>query len=136
MYASGNGFVRRLETALAAGATTKLAEWTGGEPGRLTAAQVARAALEGDAFAGRLWSDAVSFLGLALTNAVTLLNPERLVLGGGVVETVPDLVQSVAAQIQANATLMAKRAVRVTTAELGEWAGAVGAACLVIEARV
>jgi len=136
VYASGSGFGRRLETALAAGTTTKLAEWTRGEPGRLTAAQVARAALEGDSFAERLWSDAVSFLGLALTNAVTLLNPERLVLGGGVMETVPALVQNVAAHIQANTTLMAKRAVRVTTAELGEWAGAVGAASLVIEESI
>ncbi len=133
VYASGSGFIRRLETALEDGTTTRLAEWTGGEPSRLTAAQVARAAREGDSFAERLWSDAVRFLGLSLTNAVTFLNPERLVLGGGVVETVPDLVQSVAAQIQASATLMAKRAVRVVTAELGDWAGVVGAACLVIE---
>lgn len=133
VYASGSGFVRRLETALAAGTTTRLAEWTGGEPGRLTAAQVARAALEGDSFAALLWSDAVSFLGLALTNAVTLLNPERLVLGGGVVETVPELVRSIASQVEAGTTLMAKRVVRVVTAELGEWAGAVGAAALVIE---
>jgi glucokinase len=125
--------VRRLETALAWGTSTKLAESTGGEPSSLTAAQVARAAREEDPFATLLWSDAARFLGLSLTNAVTFLNPERLVLGGGVVETVPDLVQSVAAQIQANATLMAKRAVRVVTAELGEWAAAVGAADLVAE---
>jgi glucokinase len=135
VYASGSGFVRRLETALAAGTPTMLAEWTEGKPTRLTAAQVARAAAEGDKFATLLWTDAVRFLGLALTNAVTLLNPARLVLGGGVVEAVPELVQSVASQVEASTTLMAKRAVRVTTAELGEWAGAVGAASLVTEER-
>lgn len=135
-YVSGSGFVRRLAAALAGGTPTRLAEWTSGDPARLTAAQVARAATEGDALATLLWTDAMRFLGLAITNVVTLVNPERLVLGGGVVETVPGLVPRVAALVDAGATLMAKRAVRVTTAELGEWAGTVGAADLVAVERV
>jgi len=94
---------------------------------------VARAAWEEDPFATLLWSDAARFCGLSLTNAVTYLNPERLVLGGGVVETVPALFKNVAAQIQANPPPMPNRAVGVVTAELGEWAGAVGAADLVAE---
>jgi glucokinase len=132
-YASGSGFIRRLEGALAAGTRTLLAEWTKGEPTRLTATQVVRASSEGDDFATLLWSDAVRFLGLALVNAVTLLNPERVILGGGVVEMVPELIQTMASQIRAGATLLAKNAVRISGAELGEWAGAVGAASLVTE---
>jgi glucokinase len=119
--------------ALAAGTSTILADWTGGEPARLTAAQVVRASQEKDEFATLLWTDAIRFLGLALTNAVTLLNPARLVLGGGVVEMAPALVQHVASRVEGGTTVMAKRAVRVVTAELGEWAGAVGAASLVAE---
>ena len=46
---------------------------------------------------------------------------------------VPELIRIMASQIEASTTLVARRAVRVLTAELGEWAGAVGAACLVME---
>src|SRR5438093_1126714 len=57
-YASGRGFARRLETALAAGTETRLARETEGNASRVTAALVARAAVEGDAFARTLWDDA------------------------------------------------------------------------------
>jgi len=131
-YASGSGFIRRFEAALAAGTSTTLRARTGGEASKLTALQVARAAAEGDRLAREFWEDAVRYLTLALANAVTLLNPERLVLGGGVVETVPALVEAVTTAIQARTTLMA-RVVTVHRAELGDWAGVVGAAALVAE---
>lgn len=131
-YCSGSGFIRRLETALAAGASTALRARTGGDPSTLTARDVAEFAAAGDPLAREFWDDALRYLKLGLTNAVILLNPERLVLGGGVVETVPALVEAVTAAIQAQATLMA-RAVTVRRAALGDWGGAVGAAALVAE---
>ena len=65
------------------------------------------------------------YLELAVTNAVTLLNPERVVLGGGVVEGVPALVEAVRSAVRAQAPLMA-RAGKVHRAALGDWAGVVG----------
>ncbi|HET8578340.1 MAG TPA: ROK family protein [Methylomirabilota bacterium] len=126
-YASGRGFVRRLEAALGAGVGTSLAEETGGEAGRLTAALVAREAARGDAFAGQIWSEAVQYLGMALANYVTLLNPELLVLGGGVMITVPELADALAERVRASTTVMA-RSVRVERAALGDSAGIFGAA--------
>lgn len=131
-YCSGSGFIRRFEGALAAGIPTALSARTGGEASKLTALQVAQAAAEGDALAREFWEDAVRYLTLALTNAVILLNPERLLLGGGVIEAVPALREAVATAIQARATVMA-RAVTVHQAALGDWAGAVGAAALAAE---
>ncbi len=132
-YCSGGGFIRRFESALRAGATTILRARTGGEPSKLTARHVAQAEAEGDPIAREFWEDAVRYLGLALTNAVTLLNPERLVLGGGVVEGVPTLVEAVAATVRARTTIMA-RGVTVHRAVLGDWAGVAGAAALAAEA--
>lgn len=131
-YCSGIGFIRRFEAALAAGAATILNARTGGVPSRLTARHVADAAAEGDPLARDLWEDAVRYLGLAIANAVTLLNPERLVLGGGVVESVPGLIETVTAAIRARSTLMA-RGVTVHRAALGDWAGVAGAADLATE---
>jgi glucokinase len=129
-YSSGIGLIRRFAAALATGRPSALRARTRGEAARLTALDVAQAAAEGDPLARELWEDAVRYLELALANAVTLLNPERLVLGGGVVETVPVLVERVATAIRERATLMA-RAVTVHRALLGAWAGVVGAADLI-----
>ncbi len=126
-YASGRGFVRRLEAALGAGVNTSLAEATGGEPGRLTAVLVAREAARGDAFARQIWTEAEQYLGMALANYVTLLNPELLVLGGGVMITVPELADALAERVRALTTVMA-RSVRVERAALGDSAGIFGAA--------
>lgn len=128
-YASGSGLQRRLGRALAARAPTALREATGGDPARLTAAMVWRAAAEGDRLARELQAEAERYLTLAVANYVTLVDPEVLVLGGGVVETVPALFDVVAAGVRRATTELA-RAVRIERARLGRWAGVVGAAAL------
>jgi glucokinase len=126
-YASGRGFARRLEAALVAGTETRLGPETGGDASRVTAALVARAAAAGDAFAKGLWDDAERFLGQAIANYVTLLNPELLVLGGGVMTTVPSLARALERQIRAHATVLS-RDVRIARAGLGDSSAIFGAA--------
>lgn len=126
-YASGRGFARRLEAALAAGTQTRLGQETGGDASRVTAALVARAALAGDAFAKSLWDDAERYLGQAVANYVTLLDPELLVLGGGVMTTVPSLAAAIEREVRAHATLLS-RDVRIARAGLGDSSGIFGAA--------
>jgi glucokinase len=119
--------MRRLEAALASGTATRLAEETGGDASRVTAALVARAAASGDTFAKQLWDDAERYLGQALANYVTLLNPELLVLGGGVMTTVPSLAPALEQRVRAHATVLS-RDVRVARAGLGDSSGIFGAA--------
>jgi glucokinase len=126
-YASGTAFVRRVRAALEAGVPTSIARHVGGDAARITAALVAREAAGGDAFATEIWRDAERLLGLALANYVTLLNPELLVLGGGIMTAVPTLADTLAAALRARATVMA-RGVRVARAALGDSAGIIGAA--------
>ena len=111
----------------AAGVPTSLAEETGHDASRLTGALVARAAAAGDAFAREVWSDAERHLGTALAGYVTLLNPERLILGGGIMSKVPALFDTLARRVHAQATVMA-REVRVQRAGLADSAGIFGAA--------
>ena len=107
-----------------------LAAGTGGDADRLTAAMVYEAAQNGDAFARALWDDAVRYLVAALANYVTLVNPRVLVLGGGVVESVPAMFDAVAADVPAQITSVARAVLRVERARLGDWSGVVGAAAL------
>src|SRR5262245_6888293 len=126
-YASTRGFVRQLEAALAVGVETTLIQQTGGDASRLTAPLVARAAAAGDGFARRMWEDAERYLGTALATYVTLLNPELLVLGGGIMTAVPTLFEALAERVRARTTVMA-RGVRIELAGLGDSAGIFGAA--------
>jgi glucokinase len=128
-YASGIAFQRRLAQALTDRTPTRLATATHGDPSRLTAAMVLDAAESGDSFARQLWADAERYLTMAVANYVTLFNPDALVLGGGVIETVPRLFEIVAAGVPERTTILA-RGLRIERARLGDWSGMVGAAIL------
>ncbi|MGH7312389.1 MAG: ROK family protein [Candidatus Rokuibacteriota bacterium] len=131
-YVSGSGFQRRLRLALASGVATGLTEATGGDPARLTASMVEAAAEAGDRFAREVWEDAERFLTLGAANYVTLLNPQALVLGGGVIEAVPRLFEAVTAGVPRLTTVLA-RGLRIERALLGDWSGVVGVAALASE---
>jgi glucokinase len=55
-----------------------------GDRDRITARLIAQAAAEGDRLSRELLSDATDTLGWALAQAITLVNPARIVIGGGV----------------------------------------------------
>jgi len=55
-----------------------------GDPQRITCALIGDAARAGDAFAIRALDDVARGIGIALSNVVTLIHPERIAMGGGV----------------------------------------------------
>jgi glucokinase len=129
-YVSGSGFQRRLAAASTEGRTSRLVDLCAGEPSRLTARDVYAAAMDGDALAFEMWSDAVRFLTLATANYVTLLNPRVLVMGGGVIETVPALFDAVVDAVPKLTTILGARSLRIERARLGDLSGLIGAATL------
>src|SRR5579871_2823535 len=62
----------------------RLLELAGGDPSKITTNLVARAAKEGDRLSLELLSDATHAIGWAIAQAITLINPARIVIGGGV----------------------------------------------------
>lgn len=129
-YVSGSGFQRRLAAAMTAGRASRLVDLCGGEPARLTARAVHSAAVDGDTVAQELWGDATRFLTMAVANYVTLVNPRVLVLGGGVIETVPALFDAVAEGAPRLTTILSAGSLRVERARLGDLSGVIGAAAL------
>jgi glucokinase len=55
-----------------------------GDPSRITTQLIAKAAAQGDRLSRELFEDAADTLGWAIAQAVTLINPARIVIGGGV----------------------------------------------------
>lgn len=96
----------------------------------VTPAHVDQAAAEGDDWALGLWSELAPLLAIALGNALVILNPERLVLGGGVLERTPTLCELVQTALVVVPPLPHLDGLEVAMAELGDNAGLVGAAAL------
>ena len=99
--------------------------------GRLTPALISEAARRGDAEARMIWAEVGCSLGLGLANVVNLLNPERVIIGGGVANAWPLFAPALMRTIRREAMEVPAQAVRVVRAQLGDRAGIVGAAVLV-----
>jgi len=93
---------------------------------------VIKAALLGDEPATSLLMDSGVILGRALSGLVNLLNPQMIVVGGGIGEACGFLVER-AAEVIAEESLAGRRDVRVVQAELGNDAGLLGAAALAFD---
>jgi glucokinase len=100
----------------------------------IKAGDIARAIRAGDKAVGHLVRSRANLVGAALANLVDFLNPDLVVLGGGLVEAMPELIRGeVRRSIDAHADRKAARAVKVVVARLHCHAGTAGAARLAID---
>ncbi len=99
--------------------------------GRLTPALMSEAARRGDAAAQAAWDEVGRWLGLGLASLVHLLNPGRVVIGGGIANAWPRFAPSMRREFSRRAMRAPARAARVVRARLGDRAGIVGAAVLI-----
>lgn len=129
----GNGyFVRAIQKRLRAGQKSLLRDWWLKERRLLTPLLVAEAARAGDAFSKRVWRETGKHLGTALASLVNILNPDRIILGGGIALNKALLFPAVTDAIKKNAFPVASRSVKVVPAGLGVDAGWIGAAALAL----
>ncbi len=131
--ASGTAIARRARESVARGVPTLIAELSAGDPDRISAKLVAKAASEGDEEADMIISQAMDYLGIGIANLVNLFNPELIVIGGGLTNLGERLFGPVRRAIDRNAFPSAAQAVHVVAAELGDDVGALGAAALAME---
>ncbi len=109
------------------GATSALAAIP---PAGLTAQHVAEAAAAGDALARAVWNEAMGWLGIGIASAANLLNPGRVVLGGGLTRAGALLFDPVR-HVVARRTMDPE--VSVVPAALGDDVGILGGAALLSE---
>jgi len=107
-------------------------EVAGGDVNLITAEDVIKASFAGDQAATEILMEAGVVLGKTLVGIVNLLNPQMIVVGGGIGEACPFMIDRAAEVIAAEA-LAGRRDVRVVAAELGNDAGVLGAAALAFE---
>jgi glucokinase len=101
---------------------------------KITAHEVALLAERGDKRAQELLSEAGKYMGLALANLVSTLNPEVIVLGGGVVESGEYMLAAARETMMRWAQPIAVRQTRLLCSQLGGAASLLGAAKLAFDA--
>ncbi|HXG41699.1 MAG TPA: ROK family protein [Dehalococcoidia bacterium] len=123
--ASGTAIARRAQELLAAGKAPGLARLlSAGEAP--TAEAVHRAALAGDEDCRELLAEAGRYLGIGLASYANVLDPELLVLGGGVLRAGEMLLGPAREALWTLALPQVRRGLRLERAVLGPRAGALG----------
>jgi glucokinase len=134
-FAGGWAIARRARELAAADpeAGVLLLSLAGNDREQLTAAVVANALRAGDPLAGRIMAEVSEMLGIGLAAIANAFNPALLILGGGVIEGMPELVGSAEREMRLHALSAAVQPLRIVRSRLGADAGAIGAAARIRE---
>ncbi len=127
-YASASSIVRRVCNAIQSGKLTMVLDYAKGNLENITSDLVYQAALKGDELAIHIMNETATFLGIGIANLINLLNPEMIVVGGGLTNAWDIIYPVTLKEVQKRAlSEMAKR-VKIVRASLGDNSGIIGAA--------
>ena len=101
------------------------------EPLRVNARTVALAAEAGIPVARAIIQNAAEALGVGLVNIIHCFNPEMIILGGGVTQMGPMLMEPALRVVQERAMKVPRERVQIVLAQLGSNTGLVGAGALI-----
>ncbi|RXZ82701.1 ROK family protein [Paenibacillaceae bacterium] len=127
---SATGMVRQTRDKLRAGQPSQLSRWAttlDGQPG-LTAAHISQAYDEGDAVAREVFQFTAHMLARGLADAIAILSPDVVVIGGGVAQAGERLLAPLRAELERLLLPHYWRRIRIVAAELLDDAGVIGSA--------
>ncbi len=127
-FASGPSIVAMAEEYIKGGKSTKYRELANPD---ITPYVVSVAAQEGDPVAKRIFTIMGEYIGVGLASVVNLLNPEKIIIGGGVAAAGDILMNPIKETLVKRAMPISGAAVEVVPAQLGNTAGVIGASLLI-----
>jgi glucokinase len=132
-YTGAAGIVRRAwEVLEKPGTVSILREMAGGDSASLTPAMISAAAEKGDGVALSMIRETGRLLGVGVTSLVNIFAPETVLLGGGVAAAGEVLFAAVREEVKRRAMPPENERVRILPAAMGNSAGIVGAASLLL----
>ena len=99
-----------------------------GDLDKITAATVYEGVVLGDAYSREVMKETAKFLGVGIANLVNALNPDAVVIAGGVTRAGEHLFVPLRKEVRRRAFRSAVEACRIVPAALPETAGVIGAA--------
>jgi glucokinase len=129
-YASGPAIALRAMEGIEAGTESLLPALVDGKLEAISAATVYEAVVLGDPFANEVMRDTAKFLGAGVANIINILNPEMVVIAGGVTRAGDHLFVPLRAEVRRRAFKSAEERCQIVWGRLTGTAGAIGAAAV------
>lgn len=131
--ANQGGIIERARRKMRMGRKTGLVSRVEGNLDDLTPAIIAEAAFEGDEVSREVMQETGYFVGIGVANAINFLNPEMVVIGGGISRAGFVLWDPIMRTVKANALAEALEVCQVVPSQCGDDAGILGGVTLVLE---
>jgi glucokinase len=129
-YASGPAIALRAVEGIEAGTESMLQEMVKGRLEEITAATVYEGVVAGDPYASEVMKDTAKFLGAGIASIINILNPEMVVIAGGVTRAGEHLFTPLRAEVRKRAFKSAQERCSIVSGQLPGTAGVVGAAAV------
>jgi glucokinase len=126
-YASGPAIALRAVEGIEAGAESLLPALVDGRLESLTAATVYEGVVLGDPYANDVMRETAKLLGAGIASIINVLNPEMVVIAGGVTRAGEHLFAPLRAEVRKRAFKSAQEACQIVSAQLPGTAGLIGA---------
>ncbi|MDH4100822.1 MAG: ROK family protein [Nitrospirota bacterium] len=135
-YSSARGIADRMREAIEAGGKSLLYKETGGNLYKINAEMVYNAAREGgDPLARNVMRKMGTYLGVGVANLVHLLNPEAVIIGGGVAAAWDIFADTVQKEVEKRCFEKPAKRVKICRGILGDDAAIIGMARVVFDAQ-
>jgi N-acetylglucosamine repressor len=132
VMAGGHAIAASAIRVASSGGNTLIKELVEGDIKKINAEVVARAAKKGDDIALQLLNEVGRYLGIAIANIINLLNPELIVIGGGVSNAGEFFFEEIKNVIKKRAFTTMVNNPEIVTSALSDDASSIGAAALVL----
>src|SRR5581483_53292 len=133
--ASGPAIARRAQSRLAEGRNSSLLDLAGGRPDRVTSELVGQAIAAGDPLAREVIEETLQFLAFWLGNVIDLLEPDVIIIGGGVASMLKAHFFEIQDRLPPCCVNQRCAEIPLLTASYAEEAGMAGAAALCFQAE-
>jgi predicted NBD/HSP70 family sugar kinase len=131
--ASGEAIARQAQTIIAHHASSKIAELCGNDAGRIDAQMVFLAAGAGDKPALKIIDTAAEYIGMGLSTAVNVLDPDRVVLCGGLTRHGQRFSEQIQAAMEEHLMPRPGRRLALSSGSGGEYSTAAGASRVLLD---
>ena len=129
--ASRTALFREIQQRVKAGEKTLLTEMLGDGLDELKSGDLRKALRKGDKLVEKVVESAAEYTGIAIANLINILNPEVVVLGGGVIDALEDEMMSIITETALDYAMPGTvKGVEIIASKLGDNAGITGGAVL------
>jgi glucokinase len=129
--ASRGAIIRSIYAAVKDGQKTVLTEMLGPDLTDLRSGDLRKAIRKGDKLVEKIVEDAAEYTGIAVANLINILNPQIVVLGGGVIDALGDEMMAIIVETAEDYTMSGThKDIEIVASKVGDDAGIIGGAVL------